>query len=91
MPMRRRISTGSVTGAVDFHLADFDQPFGAGLRNGLVHAVQAAHECALAAAGRPNDRGDVVGWHRHVDGLQRQVLAVPGIQSANFDSYTHTG
>ena len=55
-----------------------------------MHAIQAAHEGALAAARRTDDGGHVVGGHRHVDGLQRLVLAIPGVQSTHFDSDTHT-
>src|ERR1019366_5744356 len=54
---------------VNIHLADLDRAFGAGLWNGLVHAIEAAHVGALAASRGADDRGHVVGGHRHVDGV----------------------
>src|SRR5208283_4761705 len=56
----------------------------------LVHPIQAAHVGALAASRGTNHRSDMVGSHTHVDGLQRQGLAIPGVEPTYFDSDTHT-
>ena len=48
----------------------------------FVHAVQRAQQRGFAAAGRPDQRRDLVGGHVHGDVVQRLVLAVVKIQLA---------
>src|SRR6202521_6356060 len=43
-------------GAVDITAADADSPLDPSVRNDVIHAVQRAQECALAAAGRADKR-----------------------------------
>ena len=65
---------------VDVEVADADGAGDAGDGIGLVHAVEAAHEGALAAAGGADQRRGVVGRNIQIDVLQRVIGAVPRIQ-----------
>ena len=74
---------------VDIHFADAHPARGPGFWNRLVHAVEAAHEGGLAAAGGTNHGGGVIGGHRHVDVLQSLGLAEPGVQLVDLDANAH--
>src|SRR3954452_846879 len=54
-------------------------------RNLLVHPVDRAHKRRLAAAGRSDDGGDLVGREVEVDALHRLVVAVKALQAAQRD------
>src|SRR4051812_29719355 len=54
-------------------------------RNLLVHPVDRAHERRLAAAGRADDGGDLVGREVEVDAPHRLVVAVKALQAAQRD------
>ena len=75
--------------AVDVHVADAHRAGDARDRIGLVHAVQAAHKRALAAARRTNQRSRMVGRNVQVDVLQRVVGSVPRIQVHHLDADAH--
>jgi hypothetical protein len=63
MPMRRRTSTGSTSGP--YRLLPWNRPRPrCGRRDEVVHAVEAAQQRALAAAGRPDEGDDLVGRDR---------------------------
>ena len=67
-------------GAVDVHAVEHDLALGARAGDQLVHAVEAADERRLAAAGRPDDGGHPVCLELDVDILQGLSLAVVGTQ-----------
>ncbi len=85
IPTRRRRSTTSVAGTVDVLAIDLDAPLQAGARNRVVHPVERAEQRALAAAGRPDERGDQA--RRDVEGHveQRLLLAVEEVRPADAD------
>ena len=45
-------------------------PFHAAGRDEVIHAVQRAQECRFPAAGRPDERGDLVLFNAKIDALQ---------------------
>ena len=64
---------------VDLGLADQEHLAGqAGAGHQLVHPVEDAQERRLAAAGRPDQRGDGTGGHLEVDPLEHLVGTEPG-------------
>src|ERR1035437_1981636 len=56
---------------------------------GFVHAVDAAHKGAFAAAGRADEGRGMVGRNVQVDVLQRVIGAVPRIQVDDLDANSH--
>src|SRR5437899_1451145 len=69
----------------DSHLAS-----GTGFWDGLVHAVEAAHESGLAAAGRADYGRGMVGRDSHVDVVEGLSLAKPGVQLFDLDANSHS-
>ena len=65
--------------AVEQHLAGQ-----LGRRHRLVHPVEDAQEGRLAAAGRPDQRGDRLGRHGQRDPVQHLVRAEPGRDAAGL-------
>src|SRR4029079_16280273 len=63
---------------VDAHMAG-----GTLVRVKVVHTIENAQQRGLAAAGRPDERCDLALIDRHVDVLQRAVVAVEEIQVAD--------
>ena len=88
MPTRRRIWTGLGV-FVDVDFADAHGASGAGDGIGFVHAVDAAHEGAFAAAGGADEGRGVVGRNVQVDVLQRVIGAVPRVQVDDLDANAH--
>ncbi len=84
MPMTRRTRTGSTSRVVDVLAGKLDAALGAGTAHLLVHAIEAANDGALAAAGRPDDGRHLVGPDGHGHALDRLALAVPGTQVADI-------
>src|SRR5476651_1839317 len=66
-----------------------DAPRLSGARHQLMHAVDAAHEGALAAAGRPDDGEDRVLRHRERNVAQRMHIAKPGLELLHLDLLLH--
>ncbi len=81
--LRRRSSV------VGVDLADPDPALHARIRNGLVHAIQAADKCRLSTPRGTNQGGGVVRHYLQIDVVQRLAFAVPGIQVLDLDSNTH--
>ena len=80
MPIARRTATTSTPRLV--HVGVVEQHAALGARAGdlLVHAVDAADHRRLAAAGRADDRGDLVGAEIEVDALDLLGVAVERAQ-----------
>src|SRR5258708_13490050 len=74
---------------VGIDIADADAARDAGFRNSFVHAVQAADEGRLAAAGGSNERGSGVGRYRYFNVVECLSLALPIIHILTFDSAAH--
>src|SRR6266571_5175471 len=53
----------------------------------LVHAIEAADEGRLAAARRPNHRGDRLRLDREIDIKERLLPSIPGIQMLYSESH----
>ncbi len=69
---------GAGAGRVDVLAVEPDLPGERGARHQLVHAVEQPQEGGLAAARRPDERGDLAGRHVQVDALEHEVVAEPG-------------
>jgi hypothetical protein len=52
---------------IDIPVVQVDVAFGAHARDGVVHAIQATQKTRLAAAGRPDQRGDLPLLNAHAD------------------------
>ncbi len=85
MPMCRRTATGSTSFAVDVLAVVGDRPRLREARDQVVHPVEAADERALAAARRPDDRGDEVLVDVHRDVLDRRLAAVQRIEAVDVE------
>ena len=75
--------------AINVHVAHAHSTLSTGVRMRFVHAIQAADECGLAAAGRTNNRRGMVGQNVHSDLVKGLVFSKPGIQAFDFDINTH--
>jgi hypothetical protein len=85
MPMRRRTSTASTLGVVDVLAVEEDFALGARRRHQVVHAVEGAQHRALAAAGRADQRRDLLPLDVEVDVAHGHKIAVKDPQVFGFD------
>ena len=91
MPMRRRTSTGSTFGSVEVEaVVDRSGPR-PGALDEVVHAVEAAQHGRLAAAGRADERGDLVLADVEVDLADGAEVAVVHGQVARLEHHRTVG
>ncbi len=74
---------------INVEVAHADVAGDAGDGIGLMHAVEATHKGAFAAARGANQRRGVVGGDIQIDILQRVIGAVPRIQVCYLDANAH--
>ncbi len=77
-------------GAVDVDVIELDLALRVRTGRHLVHAIEAAHERRLAAAGWADDGGHPVCLELDVDALQGLDAAVVGMQPFDSDRVAHT-
>ena len=78
-----------VTVFVDVLTVELDVACDAAALYEVVHAVERAQQGALAAAGRADERGDLVGLDVQVDVVQGVEITVMQIHIVNFDLIFH--
>ena len=78
-------------GAVDIHVVEQHRALHAGAGRQLVHAVDAADERRLAAAGGADDGRHPVGDELDVDVLEHVGVAVVGVQPLDVDGVAGAG
>ena len=79
-----------VAAAVDVLAVEADVARDAAAFNEVVHAVERAQQGGLAAAGRADERGDLVGLDVEIDTMQGMKIAVVQVHVPDFDFiFTH--
>ena len=80
---------GIHAGGIDILPAVVDLALDADAGDQVVHAVEGLEEGGLAAAGGPDEGGDLVGGDVHIHAVEGVVCAVPQIQILYFNDGRH--
>ena len=62
-----------------------DLPFHPAAGHPVVHPVQGLQQGALAASGRPDQGGDLIAFHLHIDVLQGLVFPIVQVQVLDIE------